>query len=132
MTVEGLVTLGSKHDQAQTLDRLVAAVTGRGAAVLGRVDHAKAAASAGLSLHPTEVVLFGNPRSGTPLMKTTQTMGIDLPLRALVWTDASGTTHLSYNDPEWLAGRHHAGAGNEAMVRTMRDFLAAVAAEATG
>jgi uncharacterized protein (DUF302 family) len=132
MVVDGLVTLVSRHDQAQTVDRVIAAVTARGAAVLGRVDHAKGAASVGLSLLPTEVVSFGNPRAGTPLMQAAQTMGIDLPLRALVWTDASGSTHLSYNDPEWLAARHAASAGHEATLAAMRDFLAAVAAEAAG
>jgi uncharacterized protein (DUF302 family) len=131
MAVDGPVTLTSRHDQAQTLERLIAAVTAHGAAVLGRVDHAKGAASVGLSLLPTEVVSFGNPRAGTPLMQTAQTMGIDLPLRALVWTDAAGTTHLSYNDPEWLALRHGVGR-DEATLKAMRDFLAAVAAEAAG
>jgi uncharacterized protein (DUF302 family) len=131
MTADGLVTLMSKHDQAQTLDRLIAAVTARGAAVLGRVDHAKGATSVGLSLLPTEVVLFGNPRAGTPLMQAAQTMGIDLPLRALVWTDASGTTRLSYDDPGWLAERHGAHAGHEATLGAMRDFLAGVVTEAT-
>ncbi len=132
MAVDGLVTLVSPHDQALTLERLAAAVTARGAAVLGRVDHAKAAASAGLDLPPTEVVLFGNARAGTPLMQAGQTMGIDLPLRALVWTDAAGTTRLSYNDPGWLAERHGAAVGHEATMQAMRDFLAAVAAEVVG
>jgi uncharacterized protein (DUF302 family) len=132
MAVDGLVTLVSRHDQAGTLERLVAAVTARGAAVLGRVDHAKGAASVGLDLMPTEVVQFGNPRAGTPLMQSAQTMGIDLPLRALVWTDATGTTRLSYNDPGWLAERHGDAAGHEAAIDAMRAFLAAVAAEAAG
>ncbi len=132
MTVDELVTLVSKQDQSETVGRLIAAVTTRGAAVLARVDHAGGAASVGLALLPTEVVLFGNPRAGTPLMQTAQTMGIDLPLRALVWTDASGTTRLSYDDPVWLALRHGAGAGHEATLGAMRAFLAAVAAEAAG
>jgi len=129
--VEGLVTLVSRYGQAETVDRLIAAVTGRGAAVVTRVDHAKGAASVGLSLPPTEVVGFGNPRAGTPLMQTAQTIGVDLPLRALVWTDASGATRLSYNDPEWLALRHGAAGGHEATIKAMREFLAAVAAAAT-
>jgi len=132
MAVDGLITLTSRHGQAETADRLAAAATARGAAVVARVDHAKAAASVGLSLSPTEVVIFGNPRAGTPLMQASQTMGIDLPLKALVWTDAAGVTRLSYDDPEWLARRHGAGAGHEATLQAMRAFLAAVAAEATG
>ncbi len=84
------------------MDRFAAAVTARGAAVVARVDHSKAAASVGLTLQPTEVAIFGNPHAGTPLMQTAQTIGIDLPLRALVWQDDSGVTRLSYNDPECL------------------------------
>ena len=86
MAAEGLVTRASRNGPVETVDRLTAAITARGAAVLARVDHAKAAASVGLTLKPTEVVIFGNPRAGTALMQAVQTMGIDLPLRALVWT----------------------------------------------
>jgi uncharacterized protein (DUF302 family) len=132
MAVDGLITLTSRHSPGETMERLIAAVTARGAAVLARVDHAKAADSVGLSLPPTEVVMFGNPRAGTPLMQKVQTVGIDLPLKALVWRDEAGTTRLSYNDPEWLAARHGAAAGNETALRAMREFLAAVAKEATG
>lgn len=130
MTVEGLITLASRYAPEETMDRLVAAVTARGATILARIDHAAAAASAGLQLGPTEAVIFGNPRAGTPLMRTAQTMGIDLPLRALVWRDEAGTTQLSYNDPEFLAQRHGANVGNEAVLRAMKEFLAAVAREA--
>ncbi len=131
MAVEGLITLTSRHGPGETMDRFAAAVTARGAAVVARVDHSKAAASVGLTLQPTEVAIFGNPHAGTPLMQTAQTIGIDLPLRALVWQDDSGVTRLSYNDPQWLAARHGVVAGNEAALRAMRDFLAAVARAAT-
>ena len=87
MTPEGLIVRTSRHEPKATMDRLVAAVTGRGAAVVARIDHAAAAAAVGLALPPTEVLVFGNPRAGTPLMQTAQTLGIDLPLRALVWRD---------------------------------------------
>ena len=79
----------------------------------------------------TEVVLFGNPRGGTPLMQAVQTMGIDLPLKALVWQDAAGKTWLGYNDPKWLAQRHTALVGTERSLGAMVDALAAVAKEAT-
>ncbi len=131
MAVDGLVTLVSKRNQAETVERLIAAVTAHGAAVLACVDHAKAAAAVDMTLLPTEVILFGNARAGTPLMQAVQTMGLDLPLRALVWTDAAGVTRLAYTDPEWLALRH-AAAGYEATLTAMRQFLAAVAGEATG
>jgi uncharacterized protein (DUF302 family) len=132
MAVDGLVTLESRRNQTETVERLIAAVTAHGAAVLACIDHAKAAAAVDLALLPTEVVLFGAARAGTPLMQAVQTMGLDLPLRALVWTDAAGVTRLSYNDPEWLAERHGAAAGHEATLKAMRQFLAAVAGEATG
>ncbi len=130
MTPEGLIVLTSRHEPKETMERLVAAVTARGAAVVARIDHAAAAAAVGLALPPTEVLVFGNPRAGTPLMQTAQTLGIDLPLRALVWRDASGVTHVGYNDPRWLARRHGAEVGNEAILKAMDDFLATVADEA--
>jgi uncharacterized protein (DUF302 family) len=131
MTPEGMIVCVSRHDPKETMDRLVAAVTARGAAVVARVNHAAAAAAVGLALPPTEVLIFGNPRAGTPLMQAAQTIGIDLPLRALVWRDAAGATYVGYNDPHWLARRHGVEAGHEATVKAMADFLAAVAEEAT-
>lgn len=131
MTPDGLTICASSHGPKETMDRLVAAVTSRGMAVLARVDHAAAAAQVGMALRPTEVVLFGNPRAGTPLMQAVQTMGIDLPLKALVWQDAAGKTWLAYNDPKWLAERHDAGVGRERPLGAMTDALAAVAKEAT-
>lgn len=131
MTPDGLTICASSHGPKETMDRLVAAVTSRGMAVLARVDHAAAAAQVGMELRPTEVVLFGNPRAGTPLMQAVQTVGIDLPLKALVWQDAAGKTWLAYNDPKWLAERHDAGVGRERTLGAMTDALAAVAKEAT-
>jgi uncharacterized protein (DUF302 family) len=130
MTPEGLIARVSRHDPKTTMDRLAAAASKRGATVVARVDHAAAAAAVGLALPPTEVLVFGNPKAGTPLMQAAQTIGIDLPLRALVWRDASGATHVGYNDPHWLARRHGAEVGNEAILKAMADFLAAVAEEA--
>jgi uncharacterized protein (DUF302 family) len=132
MTPEGFIVCASRHDPKTTMDRLAAAVTARGAAVVARVDHAAAAATVGLALAPTEVLIFGNPKAGTPLMQAAQTIGVDLPLRALVWRDAAGITHLGYNDPRWLARRHGAEVGNDAVLKAMADFLAAVAGEAAG
>jgi uncharacterized protein (DUF302 family) len=98
--------------------------------VAARVDHAAAAAAVGFALPATEVLIFGNPRAGTPLMQAAQTIGIDLPLKALVWRDVSGATFVGYNDPHWLARRHGAEIGNEAILKAMADFLAAIAEEA--
>ena len=130
MTPEGLVVRASSHEPKETMDRLAAAVTGRGATVVARVDHAAAAAPVGLALAPTEVLIFGNPKAGTPLMLAAQTIGIDLPLKALVWRDAAGATHVGYNDPHWLARRHGVEVGNEAILKAMADFLAAAVEEA--
>jgi uncharacterized protein (DUF302 family) len=129
MTPPGLVIRPSPHGPKDTMDRLSAAVTERGMSVLARIDHAAAAAKVGLELRATEVLIFGNPRGGTPLMQAAQTIGIDLPLRALVWQDEAGATWLGYNDPHWLAERH--GAVAPASLEAMSGALAAIAAEAT-
>jgi uncharacterized protein (DUF302 family) len=130
MTPEGLIVRASRREPKETMDRLAAAVTAGGAAVVARIDHAAAAAVVGLALPPTEVLVFGNPRAGTLLMQAAQTIGIDLPLKALVWRDASGATFVGYNDPHWLSRRHGVEAGNEPVLKAMADFLAAVADEA--
>ena len=86
------------------MDRLEAEIKAHGMTVFARINHAALAAAGGADAAPTEVILFGNPRGGTPLMQANQTIGIDLPLKALVWQDASGKTWLSYNEPG-LAGK---------------------------
>ncbi len=74
--------------------------------VFARIDHAAGATEAGLELRPTELIIFGNARGGTPLMQASQTAGIDLPLKVLVWQDATGKTQVSYNEPSWIVQRH--------------------------
>jgi uncharacterized protein (DUF302 family) len=128
MTPEGLILRASVHGPAETMDRLASAVTARGMAILARIDHAAAAAGAGQTLRPTAVLIFGNPKAGTPLMQAAQTSGIDLPLRALVWQDDRGETWLGYTDPAWLAARH--GAEAAPTLAAMGQALAAVAQEA--
>jgi uncharacterized protein (DUF302 family) len=129
MMVEGLIVTPSAHGPAETMKKLIDAVTEKGLVVLAHIDHAAAAAKAGLELRPTDLLIFGNAKGGTPLMQSGQTMGIDLPLKALVWQDQDGHTLLGYNDPAWLAERH--GVKNEQVVAAMRAALAAVAAKAT-
>jgi uncharacterized protein (DUF302 family) len=131
MTPEGLAVSSSVYSPKETMDRLAAAVTARGMAVLARIDHADAAAKVGMVLRPTEVLIFGSARAGTPLMQVAQTMGIDLPLKALVWQDEAGKTWLGYNDPKWLARRHGAATGQDRVLEAMTEVLAAVAATAT-
>ena len=131
MAADGLTTLRSNHDPKDTMNRLEAAVKGKGLTVFARIDHAAGAAAVGLPLRPTELLIFGNAKGGTPLMQSVQTIGIDLPLRVLVWQDASGTTWVSYYDPSWLAKRHALDDATGAAVRAMAGVLDAVAKAAT-
>jgi uncharacterized protein (DUF302 family) len=128
----GMPTLRSFHGQRETIDRLVDTITARGMTIFARIDHRAGAVNAGLSLRPTELIIFGNARVGTPLMQAAQTSGIDLPLKALVWQDEAGTTWLGYNDPLWLASRHEVAPGNTPLLHAMGEVLTAIAREATG
>jgi uncharacterized protein (DUF302 family) len=107
--MEGLTSIRSGFDPKETMDRLEAEIRARGMTVFARIDHAAGAAEVGLTLRPTELIIFGNARGGTPLMQASQTAGIDLPLKALVWQDAAGKTWLSYNEPSWIVHRHGLG-----------------------
>jgi uncharacterized protein (DUF302 family) len=114
------------------MDRLEAEIRAQGMTVFARIDHAAGAAAVGLTLPPTELIVFGNARGGTPLMQSVQTVGIDLPLKALVWEDASGTTWISYNEPGWIAQRHGVGANAEPIVNSMAAALSAMSKAAAG
>jgi uncharacterized protein (DUF302 family) len=105
---DGMVTVVSPRSAVDTMNRLETLVKERGLNVFARIDHAAGATKVGKTLRPTELLIFGNPQGGTPLMECAQTAGIDLPLKALVWTDAAGKVMLSYNDPAYLAKRHGA------------------------
>ena len=132
MAADGLITLRSIHGPKETMTRLEAAVKAKGLTVFAHVDHAAGAAEVGLSLRPTDLLIFGNAKGGTPLMQSVQTVGIDLPLKALVWQDASGNTWLAYNDPAWLAKRHGLTREADASVSALAAALAALAKAATG
>jgi uncharacterized protein (DUF302 family) len=127
---DGLVRVPSPYDAKTTLDRFETIVKQKGMTVFVRVDHAAGAAKAGQSLRATEVLIFGNPQGGTPLMRCAQTAGIDLPLKALVWQDEAGKTWLGYNDPAYVAKRHQV-ADCDPVVQNMTKALAGFAAEAT-
>jgi uncharacterized protein (DUF302 family) len=127
-TPAGLVAIKSPHSAAATMARLEEQVKQRGLAVVAKVDHAAGAVRVGKTLRPTELLIFGNPQGGTPLMECAQTAGIDLPLKALVWQDAAGQVWLGYNDPAYLAQRHQAAACQA--VDNLRKALAGLA-EAT-
>ena len=104
--VEGLTTVPSHFAPKETMDRVETEIGERGMNVFARIDHAAAAAEVGLTLRPTELIIFGKARGGTPLMQSVQTVGIDLPLKVLFWQDAENKTWLSYNEPSWIAQRH--------------------------
>jgi uncharacterized protein (DUF302 family) len=131
MAIEGLTTVASTFSPKDTMDRFAAAATAKGLTVFARIDHAAGAAAVGLPLRATELVIFGNAKGGTPLMQADQTMGIDLPLKALVYADAAGTVWLAYNDPAWLARRHGLGPEVEPTVKALTAALAALATAAT-
>src|SRR5438270_13595181 len=101
--VEGLTTVPSHFAPKETMDRMEAEIGERGMNVFARIDHAAGAAEVGLKLRPTELILFGNALGGTPLMQSVQTVGIDLPLKVLVWQDAEAEPWISYNEPRWIA-----------------------------
>jgi uncharacterized protein (DUF302 family) len=120
----------SKFGPKETMDRLEAEIRAKGMKVFARIDHASGATEAGLELRPTELIIFGNARGGTPLMQSVQTVGIDLPLKALVWEDASGTTWLSYNEPSWIVQRHNIP-NAEPIVSKLTAALSAMSRKAT-
>jgi uncharacterized protein (DUF302 family) len=122
----GLQTLRSPHSHAETLARLEAQLAQRKLNVVARVDHAAAAQGIGQALRPTSLLIFGNPQAGTPLMQCAQETGIDLPMKALVWTDAAGAVWLGWNDPQWIAHRH--AVPDCAAAPRLRQALAGIAA----
>ena len=101
-----LVTKQSPHSVGTTVDRLIAAVKGAGAKVFARIDHAAGAKSVGMKLRPTQMVMFGNPKLGTPALQAAQTSGLDLPLRVVVYQDNSGQVFLAYHAPAKLSQDH--------------------------
>jgi uncharacterized protein (DUF302 family) len=125
MTIEGLATVSSKSGFIDTVRKLEAEIAAHGLTVFARIDHAAGAAQAGLSLRPTLLIIFGNAKAGTPLMQRSQTVGIDLPLKLLVWQDEAGATQISYNRPDWIAERH--GIGHVPVLDAMEALLSSLA-----
>jgi uncharacterized protein (DUF302 family) len=103
---DGLIAVKSPHSAKATMDKFEAVAKERGLNVFARIDHAAGASKVVKSLRATEVLIFGNPQGGTPFMECAQSVGIDLPLKALVWEDASAQVWVGYNDPAWIAKRH--------------------------
>jgi uncharacterized protein (DUF302 family) len=105
-TVDGIVTLPSPYTVPETLDRLEEVLRQKNVKVFARVDHSGEAEKAGMPMPPTQLLIFGNPRGGTPIMLAAPLSAIDLPLKALAWQDPEGKVWLSYNDPQYLKDRH--------------------------
>ncbi len=131
MNSNGLITVASRYSVSETLDRLTAALTNAGLLVFARIDHARGAQEIGQELRPTELLIFGHPKGGTPLMQDKQTAGIDLPVKALAWEDEEGKVWLTYNEAAWLATRHMLGAGSRQAVEAIETGLATLAASIT-
>ena len=126
---DGLIAVKSPHGAKATMDRLEDIVKQRGLNVFARIDHTAGAAKIGKTLRPTEVLIFGNPQGGTPFMECAQAVRIDLPLKALVWEDATAQVWLGYNDPAWLAKRH--GVAECPAAANLAKALAGIAGAAT-
>ncbi len=131
LSPNGLITIPSNYSVKQTLDRLEAALKAAGITIFARVDHSGGAASVGLALRPTELIIFGNPKGGTPLMQANQMVGLDLPLRVLAWEDDAGNCSLTYNDINWLAARYDLGTitapAREGLAKVLAKFTAEAA-----
>ena len=130
LAADGLITVPSQHDVKTTADKLIAAVEAKGMKVFARIDHAAGASSVGASLKPTELVIFGNPKLGSALMGCERSVGIDLPMKALIYQAADGKVVLSYNAPAYLKKRHSMP-GCEKPVANATKALAGFAAAAT-
>ena len=132
MPDDGIVSVRSRFSANETIERLLAAIAEKNLTVFARVDHAAGATSVGLVLRTTELVIFGSPKGGTPLMQDQQLAGIDLPLKALIWEDADRRVWLSYNDPTWIAQRHSLGSRSSSAVTAMADLLRQIVHGVTG
>jgi len=131
MSTDGLITVRSSFGAQETMSRLEAEVRAKGMTVFAHIDHSAGAAAVGLPLRLTDLLVFGAAKGGTPLMQAAQTIGIDLPLKALVWEDETGSTFLSYNDPSFLTRRHGIDGSTQPAIDAMSGALKAIVANAT-
>jgi uncharacterized protein (DUF302 family) len=120
---EGLITVDSPLDAAATLHWLETTLAAKGVTIFAKIDHAAAAQAVGLDLPPTTVLIFGNAQAGTKLMQIDQRMGIDLPLKMLVWTGEDGKTHVSYSNPAWIAARYGVTADTAPVLTAMQGMM---------
>jgi uncharacterized protein (DUF302 family) len=130
LAADGMVNLKSAHSVSATADKLESLLQDKGMTVMNRISHSDGAAGVDLELRPTELVIFGNPKVGTPLMQCSQSAAIDLPQKALIWEDDEGTVWLGYNDPEYLKKRHNIEGCDKALAK-VKGALAAFSKAAT-
>jgi uncharacterized protein (DUF302 family) len=132
MDDNGLVTIQSAHAAAETRTRLEAVLKTKNIQVFAAIDHAAGASAAGLELRPTVLLIFGDPHAGTPLMQADQRVGLDLPLKALIWEDAAGKAFVTYSDPRWIALRYGLASAAAEVAARLAVGLEGLAHAATG
>ena len=132
VAADGVIVVASANDVKTTMDKLEKVLTSKGITIFARIDHAAGANSIGQTLRPMELLVFGNPKLGTPLMQKDQQMGLDLPLKALVYEAADGKTFIAYSDPAFLSKRYgvtEPAKVFETMTGALKNFTAAAAAK---
>ena len=125
----GVIVVASHHPVARTVDRLESLLKQKGVLVFARIDFSGDAARAGLTMRPEQLLIFGNPKGGAPLMQAMPTVGLDLPFKALVWEDSEGRTWLAYNDPRYIVQRHAVESGLSANLAALIPLLEQAAAQ---
>ena len=127
---DGIISVKSSHNVKITANRLEKALRAKKMTIFARINHSEAAQKIGKKLRSTELIIFGNPKVGTPLMQNNQIVGIDLPQKALIWQDEKGDVWLSYNDPKYIAKRHNIN-GNDELIKKIEKALSNFAKAAT-
>jgi len=127
---DGVINVASQHSAEATMDKFENILASKGMTVFARINHQQGAANAGIDLRATELIIFGNPKVGSPLMQCKQTIALDLPQKALVWADEAGKVWLTYNDPEYLRSRHQVEGCDEVFTKVTK-ALAGMAKAAT-
>ena len=131
LAADGLIVLKSSHGVGESIDRAEALFKQKGITVFVRVPHSKGAAGVGIEIPDLELLIFGNPKLGSPLMQSQPTTAIDLPLKMIAWQDADGQVWLAYNDPAWIAQRHGVS-DRDAVVAKMTGVLKGLSAKIVG
>lgn len=130
--MEGLITIQSGFSVKETINKISSIVESKGLTIFLRIDHSDNATKQGLNIRPTELIIFGNPEAGTVLMQDKQTVGIDLPVKALAWEDEEGKVWLTYNDTKWLGDRHNLTENSVTVLKAIEDGMTLVSSLATG